>query len=106
MALSAVVVAAPSANAQNASDPTTAPVDSATAKQAQKAQRKVERKANGAKKNAELSQLEKNGYNPGGDQVDYPQNLQNAQKQGVRPASSPAPQGYWTQAQGVGVGPH
>jgi hypothetical protein len=52
--------------------------------------------ANRAKKNAELSQLEKNGYNPAGDQTNYPQNLQSAQKridsqkQGVHPASAPS----------------
>jgi len=42
--------------------------------------KKAERKANRAKKNAELSDLEKNGYNPSGEQTDYPQNLQNAQR--------------------------
>jgi uncharacterized protein YycO len=47
-----------------------------TPKEVKKAQRKAAR----AKKNAELKQLEKNGYNPNGSQNDYPQNLQNAQK--------------------------
>ncbi|KMZ12240.1 Negative regulator of sigma E activity [Candidatus Burkholderia humilis] len=42
--------------------------------------RKAERKEARAKKNAELKDLEKNGYNPGGEQTNYPQNLQNAQK--------------------------
>jgi hypothetical protein len=47
-----------------------------TPKEVKKAQRKQAR----AKKNAELKDLEKNGYNPGGEQTNYPQNLQNAQK--------------------------
>jgi hypothetical protein len=51
-----------------------------TSKQAQKAQRKADRKAARAKKNAELKDLEKNGYQPGGDQTNYPQNIQNAEK--------------------------
>ena len=58
--------------------------------------RKANRKAARAKKNANLKALEKNGYNPGGDQVNYPQNLQDAQRkvdaakaaQG-KPASAP-----------------
>jgi hypothetical protein len=62
----------------------TAATDTATAastpKQIQKAQRKADRKANRAKKNAELSTLEKNGYQPGGDQNNYPQNIQDAEK--------------------------
>jgi hypothetical protein len=49
-------------------------------KQEQKAQRKAARKAARAKKNAELKDLEKNGYQPGGDQTNYPQNIQNAEK--------------------------
>ena len=67
-----------------------------TPKQVRKANRKAASKANRAKKNAELKALEKNGYNPGGDQVNYPQNLQDAQRkvdaakagQG-KPASAP-----------------
>jgi hypothetical protein len=51
-----------------------------TPKQTQKAQRKAERKAARAKKNAELKDLEKNGYQPGGDQTNYPQNIQDAEK--------------------------
>jgi len=53
---------------------------SAPSKAAAKAQRKAERKAARAKKNAELKELEKNGYQPGGDQINYPQDLQNAEK--------------------------
>lgn len=82
------------ARAQNDnSGPTASAVPST--KQEQKAQRKTERKANRAKKNAELSTLEKNGYNPAQDQTNYPQNLESAeqkihaQKQGVKPASAP-----------------
>jgi hypothetical protein len=59
-----------------------------TPKEVKKAQRKEAR----AKKNAELSQLEKNGYNPAGEQTNYPQNLQNAQKKiDAQKAGKPAP---------------
>ena len=66
----------PVAMAQTASSDTGA----STTKQEQKAQRKAARKAARAKKNAELKDLEKNGYQPGGDQTNYPQNIQNAEK--------------------------
>jgi hypothetical protein len=57
----------------------------ATAKQTSKAQRKAalkaERKAARQKRNADLSALEKNGYRmSGGNQTDYPDNLQNAER--------------------------
>ena len=65
---------APVAMAQTADTAASAP------KQEQKAQRKADRKAARAKKNAELKDLEKNGYNPSGDQTNYPQNIQNAEK--------------------------
>jgi hypothetical protein len=68
---------APVAMAQTASSDASA---SAPSKAAQKAQRKADRKAARAKKNAELKDLEKNGYQPGGDQTNYPQNIQNAEK--------------------------
>jgi hypothetical protein len=59
-----------------------------TPKEVKKAQRKQAR----AKKNAELNQLEKNGYNPAGEQTNYPQNLQNAQsKINAQKAGQPAP---------------
>ncbi|MEZ0602847.1 DUF4148 domain-containing protein [Paraburkholderia sp. IW21] len=45
-----------------------------------KAQRKAARKQARAKKNAELKQLESNGYNPARKDPNYPQDLQNAQK--------------------------
>ena len=66
--------------------------DSATSKQETKAQKKADRKARRAKKNAELSKLEKNGYSPAGTQTSYPQNLQNAQQKasGQKPTNSPA----------------
>src|ERR1700735_4481723 len=63
-----------------ASDTAQADMAASTPKQVQKAQRKAERKAARAKKNAELKELEKNGYQPGGDQLNYPQNIQNAEK--------------------------
>lgn len=57
-----------------------------------KAQKKAEKQARRAKKNAELSTLEKNGYNPAGNQTNYPQNLQNAQQKaaGQKPTNAPA----------------
>jgi len=68
----------------------------ATGKQAQKAQKKAERKARRAQKNADLNKLEKNGYNPSGNQLRYPQNVQNAEKKAnpqgpgaTNPASAP-----------------
>ncbi|MFM0373601.1 hypothetical protein [Paraburkholderia aspalathi] len=66
--------------------------DSAMSKQEMKAQKKADRKARRAKKNAELSKLEKNGYNPAGDQTNYPQNLQNAQQKAndQKPTNAPA----------------
>jgi hypothetical protein len=65
---------------------------SATSKQELKAQKKADRKVRRAKKNAELSTLEKNGYNPTGNQTNYPQNLQNAQQKaaGQKPSNAPA----------------
>ena len=63
--------------AQTASVPTSA----STPKQIRKAQRKAARKAARAKKNADLSALEKNGYHmSGGKQTDYPENLENAER--------------------------
>jgi hypothetical protein len=61
-------------------------------KQERKAQKKADSKARRAKKNAELSKLEQNGYNPAGDQSNYPQNLQNAQQKaaGQKPSTAPA----------------
>jgi flagellar biosynthesis/type III secretory pathway M-ring protein FliF/YscJ len=64
----------------------------ATSKQELKAEKKAEAKARRQKKNAELSQLQKNGYNPAGNQTNYPQNLQNAQQKaaGQKPGNAPA----------------
>jgi hypothetical protein len=45
-----------------------------------KAERKAARKQARDKKNAELKQLEQNGYQPGRADPNYPQDLQNAQK--------------------------
>ncbi|GJH16383.1 MULTISPECIES: DUF4148 domain-containing protein [Caballeronia] len=89
MALSLVLIPALQAHAA-ASD---ADASGATmSKQELKAQKKAESKARRAKKNAELSTLEKNGYNPGGSQTNYPQNLQNAQQKaaGQKPTNAPA----------------
>jgi hypothetical protein len=51
-----------------------------TPKQIQKAQRKAARKAAREKKNAELKTLEKNGYKASGQQPNYPQDIQDAEK--------------------------
>ncbi len=61
-------------------------------KQEMKTQKKADRKARRAKKNAELSTLEKNGYSPAGNQTNYPQNLENAQQKaaGQKPTNAPA----------------
>jgi hypothetical protein len=60
-------MAAPGAMAASSAKPT-------------KAERKAARKQARAKKNAELKQLEQNGYQPGRPDPNYPQDLQNAQK--------------------------
>ncbi|BBU33019.1 hypothetical protein BTHE68_67530 (plasmid) [Burkholderia sp. THE68] len=76
----AALVAMPVAQAQDTA--------ASTPKQVKKAERKAAR----AKKNAELKELEKNGYNPAGEQTNYPQNLQNAQaKINAQKAGKPAP---------------
>ncbi|NPT56294.1 DUF4148 domain-containing protein [Paraburkholderia elongata] len=75
--------AADAANATNAANP------SAASKAAAKAQRKAARKEARAKKNAELKQLESNGYNPSRNDPNYPTDLQNAQKKaGIGAAAS------------------
>ncbi|ANB71286.1 hypothetical protein [Paraburkholderia phytofirmans] len=75
--------AADEANAGNAAKP------SAASKAAAKAQRKAARKEARAKKNAELKQLESNGYNPSRNDPNYPTDLQNAQKKaGIGAAAS------------------
>jgi hypothetical protein len=54
-----------------------------------KAQRKAARKEARAKKNAELKKLEAGGYNPAArSDLDYPQNLQNAQKKAATPGAA------------------
>jgi hypothetical protein len=89
MALSLLSFSASPARAA-ASDAGTS--DAAMPKQELKAQKKADRKARRAKKNAELSTLEKNGYNPAGNQTNYPENLQNAQQKanGQKPTNAPA----------------
>ncbi|WP_213304344.1 hypothetical protein [Paraburkholderia sacchari] len=59
-----------------------------------KAQRKAESKARRARKNAELTELKKHGYNAAGSQATYPQNVQNAEARqkpstNAIPASAP-----------------
>jgi predicted Rossmann fold nucleotide-binding protein DprA/Smf involved in DNA uptake len=69
---------APMSFAQNTGSTAT---DATQAAPATKAQRKADRKAARAKKNAELKKLEDAGYNPArANDPNYPQDLQNAQK--------------------------
>jgi hypothetical protein len=48
-------------------------------------QRKADRASLRAKKNAELSKLEKSGNTPGGDAIHYPQSFQDAQRKANLP---------------------
>ncbi|NPT53198.1 DUF4148 domain-containing protein [Paraburkholderia elongata] len=58
----------------------TKPGDKAAQKKQLKAQHKAERKEARAKNTAELKKLEAEGYQPGTNDPNYPQSLQNAQK--------------------------
>ncbi|CAH2807664.1 MAG: hypothetical protein CBARDMAM_5393 [uncultured Caballeronia sp.] len=49
---------------------------------------------------AELVQLEKAGYNPGGEDVNYPQDIQAAEQQGIASSSYGSPV-YGTSASGM-----
>ncbi|WP_223258725.1 hypothetical protein [Trinickia symbiotica] len=54
-----------------------------------KATRRAARKAARAKKNAEIKRLEQSGYKPGGNNPDYPRDLEKAQgKAGVEQGAS------------------
>lgn len=83
-AIASIVIAATAsfgivsvAFAQTAATPdTTAPMTKTQTKAAHKQARKAHRAA----KNAELSKLEKNGYNPSASDPTYPNNLQSAEK--------------------------
>ena len=70
-AASAPAMSAASAPAMSAAASTAKPT---------KAQKKQARKEARAKKNAELKKLEDAGYQPGRNDPNYPQDLQNAQK--------------------------
>lgn len=84
--------AAPAFAQNDASSGTGAAGVAASAAKPTKQQKKQARKEARAKKNAELKQLEQNGYNPAGEQTNYPQNLQNAQsKINAQKAGKPAP---------------
>ncbi|WP_230955612.1 DUF4148 domain-containing protein [Burkholderia multivorans] len=68
-------------SAQRANDSGTATTaNTQPSRQLLKAQKKAARKARRAKLNAELNQLQKNGYKPADDRINYPQNLQDAQQ--------------------------
>lgn len=78
--VSAMLVAEP-ALAQNAPADTAGAAASTTTTAPTKAQRKQARKDARARRNAELSKLEKNGYNPAtGNDANYPEDIQNAEK--------------------------
>lgn len=89
------IISSLAAHAQTTSNSATSAENSSASKQSQKTQKKAESKARRAQKNAELSELEKSGYNPAGKRTDYPEDIQNAQRkadaqrQSVKPASSP-----------------
>ena len=79
---------AQSAGSAPAADQATAATPAAASKAAAKAQRKAARKQARAKKNAELKQLESNGYNPARNDPNYPTDLQNAQKKAAAGAAA------------------
>jgi hypothetical protein len=83
--ITAVGMIPPVAMAQNAETAASTP------KQIKKFQRKEARKANRARKDAEIGPLEKNGYNPSANQPDYPQNIQNAEKKAAAAKASSTP---------------
>lgn len=70
----------PTGDAARASPTSMQPEAATTTPAQQREAKKAARKANHAQKNAELQKLEKNGYNPGGDQANYPEDIQNAEK--------------------------
>jgi Ni/Co efflux regulator RcnB len=82
--VAASFVCAPVAMAQTAAD-----TAASTPSQIKKAQRKQAH----AKKNAELSQLEKNGYKPNSDDATYPTDIQNAERKThpAQPGAASAP---------------
>lgn len=71
--LASLTIATPLVRAQTAETSGAVPTAS------DKTQRKAEGKARRAKKNAELSDLKKHGYNAAGTQATYPQNVQDAE---------------------------
>jgi hypothetical protein len=78
----AALLTCPIAEAQTSDAPASTP----------KQIRKAERKAARAKRNTELKKLEQNGYKPqGGDNPNYPQNAQDAERKANAPAAASAP---------------
>lgn len=83
-ALSASIAFAPLVYAQSAD------TSGSTPRQIHKAQRKQAR----ANRTAEVQRLKSNGYKPGKDEANYPQDIQNAERkagQGGKPAPASAP---------------
>jgi hypothetical protein len=75
----------PTGNDSDAAKPTAASKPAATTK----AERKAARKQARAKKNAELKELESNGYQPSRNDPNYPNDIQKAQKKaGIGAAAS------------------
>jgi hypothetical protein len=72
--------APPAGDTTQTAQSNTQPAASATSSAQKRAANKAARKSNRAQKDAELQKLEKNGYNPSGEQHDYPDNIQNAEK--------------------------
>jgi hypothetical protein len=78
----AAILTCSAAEAQTADAPASTP----------KQVRKAERKAARTKRNAELKILEQNGYKPqGGDNPNYPQNAQNAERKANASGAASAP---------------
>lgn len=92
IATATLLVASFTNNTTYAQSASPAEATSAPSKAEAKAARKAARKEARAKKNAELSTLQKNGYNAQSPEQDYPQNLQRAEQKsrGTTAASAAA----------------
>jgi len=75
-----LVLLAPVASLAQTATPSGSTAPSVVDGQTSTPQRMADRASLRAKKNAELSKLEKSGYTPGGDAIHYPQSFQDAQR--------------------------
>jgi hypothetical protein len=89
--ISALTLVCASLAAQTAAVAQTDSTAVSTPKQTAAAQKTADRKAMRAKKNAELGTLEKNGYNPTSNELDYPQDLQSAETKASRAKAAAMP---------------